>query len=227
MLTAHAVTTTEKPCRKCGKAFPLDQFPKHRQMADGHLHRCRGCTTVYNQQHYVANRERRNAKSYARYHGNKETISAAARERYATDPAYRQRILDSNKAARDRNPESDRARSLAWYEQNKAKANAASVVRNRAHPAERAEYQRRMRARQKGATVIDLTLGQWNAILDAHDHACHYCGSRDDIGMDHRIPCQRGGGHTASNVVPCCRSCNTSKGIQTPEEWARGWLAVA
>jgi len=196
-------------------------------MADGHLHRCKGCSKAYIQQYHAANRARQNARSHTNYHARAGEISAASRERYATDPVYREKKLQSNRAARVRDPVRSRAWSRAYYEKHKARLNTASVARNRAHPAERTEYQRRMRARQKGATEITLTFEEWETILEQHDHACHYCGSREDVGMDHQIPCQRGGAHAAHNVVPCCRSCNTSKGTQTPAEWRRGWLAVA
>ena len=32
------------------------------------------------------------------------------------------------------------------------------------------------------------------------------------LEMDHITPLSKGGDHTASNIVPCCRSCNAKKG---------------
>ena len=48
---------------------------------------------------------------------------------------------------------------------------------------------------------------------------CHYCGKKfpqRELTMDHIVPLARGGKTTAGNVVPCCRSCNKSKGVDTP-----------
>lgn len=57
----------------------------------------------------------------------------------------------------------------------------------------------------------DLTFEQWQAILAAHDHRCHYCGAACPLTMDHVTAISKGGTHTASNVVPACRSCNSRK----------------
>lgn len=43
---------------------------------------------------------------------------------------------------------------------------------------------------------------------------CVYCGAPAQT-FDHLLPSKRGGVET----VPSCRSCNSSKGARTPEEW--------
>ena len=57
----------------------------------------------------------------------------------------------------------------------------------------------------------DLTFDEWQVVLKEHDHCCHYCNHRKPLTMDHVIPLSRGGPHTRLNVVPACRSCNSSK----------------
>ena len=53
-------------------------------------------------------------------------------------------------------------------------------------------------------------------IKESWDHKCAYCGSEEDLTLDHVTPQSKGGPDTTDNVVCCCRSCNHSKGH---EEW--------
>jgi 5-methylcytosine-specific restriction endonuclease McrA len=42
---------------------------------------------------------------------------------------------------------------------------------------------------------------------------CVYCGSRDDMTLDHVIPEADGGPTVETNLVCCCAACNTMKGV--------------
>ena len=45
------------------------------------------------------------------------------------------------------------------------------------------------------------------------DHSrCRYCGSRDDLTIDHVVPIALGGSNRLRNLVACCSACNTRKG---------------
>lgn len=49
---------------------------------------------------------------------------------------------------------------------------------------------------------------------------CVYCGSPDARSLDHVIPVSRGGPRwDIANLVRACRTCNSSKGNRTPDEW--------
>ncbi len=47
---------------------------------------------------------------------------------------------------------------------------------------------------------------------------CQYCGTRQDLTLDHLVPKSRGGKSTWTNLVTACKRCNAKKGNNTPEE---------
>jgi 5-methylcytosine-specific restriction enzyme A len=54
---------------------------------------------------------------------------------------------------------------------------------------------------------------------------CHYCENsfqKMELTMDHKIPIIRGGMSSKSNVVPCCKACNSAKKYQTDVEFLSG-----
>lgn len=56
-------------------------------------------------------------------------------------------------------------------------------------------------------------------VLDRDGSRCIYCGTTENITIDHQVPTSRGGTNELENLVACCQSCNSSKGDRTPEEW--------
>ena len=67
----------------------------------------------------------------------------------------------------------------------------------------------------------DLTDDQWVSLLAAWD-GCAYCGIDDDrLQRDCVLAISRGGRYTLDNVVPACRSCNTSKCNHEVTSWMR------
>jgi 5-methylcytosine-specific restriction endonuclease McrA len=69
--------------------------------------------------------------------------------------------------------------------------------------------------------VHDLTDVQWAALKDAWA-GCAYCGTNEGaLQRDCVLPVSRGGRYTLENVVPSCRSCNTSKCNDEVTGWLR------
>jgi len=48
---------------------------------------------------------------------------------------------------------------------------------------------------------------------------CNYCGSPDNLALDHIFPRKYGGKDNAENLIYACRSCNSSKGKKDLMEW--------
>ena len=67
----------------------------------------------------------------------------------------------------------------------------------------------------------DLTDQQWLALQQAWG-GCAYCGATGVVlQRDCVLPVSRGGRYTLDNVVPACRSCNTSKWNSEVTGWLR------
>jgi hypothetical protein len=56
-------------------------------------------------------------------------------------------------------------------------------------------------------------------IKDAWNNECAYCGSDQNITLDHILPQCKGGLDIKTNVVACCHSCNQSKGHEYWKLW--------
>jgi 5-methylcytosine-specific restriction endonuclease McrA len=67
----------------------------------------------------------------------------------------------------------------------------------------------------------DLSDAQWAALTAAWG-GCAYCGAIDPaLQRDCVLPLSNGGRYTLENVVPACRSCNTSKCGAEVTGWLR------
>ncbi len=55
-------------------------------------------------------------------------------------------------------------------------------------------------------------------VLRRDHHRCQYCGSKDQLTIDHVFPKSRGGRDTWENLVAACVPCNNRKGNRTPVE---------
>lgn len=51
------------------------------------------------------------------------------------------------------------------------------------------------------------------AVEERDGKRCVYCGSRDDMTLDHVIPEAEGGPTAETNLVCCCATCNSTKGV--------------
>jgi hypothetical protein len=85
----------KKTCFKCSRELPLQEFYKHKAMADGHLGKCKDCTK---------------RDSSARYEAKREECSRQAKERN-NRPEVRAKWADKQRRQRARHPERYQART--------------------------------------------------------------------------------------------------------------------
>lgn len=92
------------------------------------------------------------------------------------------------------------ANKAAWKRANRSKSVAQ-------------DQRRRARIRDLPSTLTDA---EWSIIKQIYGNKCAYCHRKRPLTMDHVVPISKGGPHTADNVVPACRSCNSRKGARQP-----------
>lgn len=167
-----------------------------------------------------------------------EYIKARGRAYYS---ANQERLRTQRRGRYWAAPEAARAATRRWHsehrEASKATVSAYYLANKDAIAAWVADYQRQYRKEHPGHSAIHsaqrrarchklpatLTLDQWEAIKAAYDYRCAYCGEVKPLTMDHVIPLTKGGGTTSDNIVPACKSCNSSKGAKlTTEHYQAG-----
>lgn len=108
---------------------------------------------------------------------------------------------------------------LYWSYANLAMAHAAV--------SDEASAYRRKHFMVRSRLYAGLTNGKMNVGSIADDErlkmvmpqACAYCGSHDNLSVDHVISRKRGGSDSGDNLIWSCRSCNSSKGARDLLEW--------
>ena len=56
------------------------------------------------------------------------------------------------------------------------------------------------------------------AVFARDNWTCQYCGSRQQLTVDHVVPRSKGGGSTWDNIVAACAPCNRRKGDSLPRQ---------
>ena len=131
------------------------------------------------------------------------------------------------------NRERDRANSRASYARNRAKRLAAKKAQFEAFklagysdPYRLGDRLRKANRRAAPSDGAPLTPAQWLDICARFNHACAYCSDKPVVlEQDHVVAISQGGAHTASNVVPACKPCNSAKGDKSVDEFMAGRAA--
>lgn len=123
------------------------------------------------------------------YANNDELVKSNVRKRY------------------ERNPDLVKAYVKEWANSNR---NSVRI------------YSTKRRARVRNLPN-ELTLLEWESCLSYWENKCCYCGCQqglwNPITADHFIPVVKDGGTVVVNMLPACRSCNSSKSDSDPIDW--------
>jgi 5-methylcytosine-specific restriction endonuclease McrA len=180
----------QRQCSLCGNWFPTTPEYFHRK-GDDFTRACKVCRNAYHSTERARNlRITRDSTPEARARINKRD------KQRAQDPRRKEQLRQS-----DRNRRKKPERKIVVKAYN---------LRRRA-----IEYQ----------LPHSYTSEDWKRALDYFGGHCGYCGSQqglwNPISADHFIPvtspeCT---GTIPSNIIPACKSCNSSKNHRDPVEW--------
>lgn len=70
------------------------------------------------------------------------------------------------------------------------------------------------------ATSSSEARRKWRqSIKEKWDYKCAYCGSEEELTLDHITPRSKGGSEKVTNVLCACKKCNNDKAHQKWYDW--------
>lgn len=206
---------TEYACKVCGQIQPPESYYKSKSSKSGLDLRCKKCTRERLAKFAKANpakvtaaheKFRKSEKFRAWVERNRPRLVSQGLE---ASKRYREANPDKCSAAGRRyyraNAESEKARAMAWRENN---PDEWKLIHRKSESARRAKI--------AGASARKILASDIERIKRS---PCIHCGAVGDIHLDHAIPLSRGGSHSIGNIQPMCGPCNMSKKDKLYAEW--------
>uniref|UniRef100_A0A6H1ZIK1 Putative homing endonuclease n=1 Tax=viral metagenome TaxID=1070528 RepID=A0A6H1ZIK1_9ZZZZ len=184
----------------------------------------------YRKKYYIKNKEKVNADNEEWKKNNREKM-----RKYSLDYYYRNKneIDDKNKKYRElnkdkikeygkqyrgKNKDAIKERNRIYQIKNRDKANE-SVKRYRINNPIKIKTQKQLRRSMERGVEANFSNEQWISCLKYFNNRCAYCGKKENIEQDHFVALLEGGEYTINNIIPACKSCNSSKRHQAFMEW--------
>ena len=198
-----------KICTKCMGVFPAtrEYFHKNLHGAYGLTKTCKQCSKKYHSKRYLSKRDEILEKCRVYRLENREFTLESSRKSYLK---HRESKLNYGKEYRNKNKDKELARRRKYY----------NTERGRELINFSAKIWTAWRRKTSKTLKKDFTLMDWNNCLNYFNNKCVYCGvSTDKLAIDHLIPISNFGETIKTNIVPSCKSCNSSKKNHEFESW--------
>lgn len=233
-----------KVCIKCKEEKPLssEYYGRNKRNKDGFNGACKVCKNEYSKRYREKNKE-----YFQKYRKeNREYYLEYNRNYYQNNKEYHRNYVEENKERRKKyfeaNRENRKKYHKTYYNQNKPQMqeqkkkyylkNRERILKhNRKYRKENRHILNRAQQRRRAVKAKlprTLTSEQWNVMKLHFDNSCSYCGMTEEehlkkfsevLHQDHFVPLKNGGEYTHNNIVPACRSCNSSKHDKDFFEW--------
>lgn len=215
-----------KVCSKCKKELPetSEFFYKTKLIKSGFKPQCKACQHQYYSENRNIGRactaegkERRTQRKKEYMKENDAKIKKQQKKyREIHKMELSQKRKDFTKANKER-------MSLRKKELMLINPDKVLERRRRYNNSDRGKERFRLndqRRRAKSKQVIaDYNIKKWEMCKIHFDNKCCYCGKTEPLTQDHFIPLSKGGEYTRNNIMPACKSCNSSKNNKNFFEW--------
>ena len=191
-----------KNCVKCGKEKEYDNFYIDKRSSNIHpISICKECKLMENRDWYKRNRFKRIKQIYE-YLKLHPSILEKAKKKYQKSEKGKVYFKEWQRKFRLNYPE-----IVKGYEKKRNQTD------KRRQQMRIKNYTRRALKKEGGSFTVE----EFYQKLVECNFRCHYCKielTPENISRDHLIPLSKGGINIISNIVPCCMSCNSRKGIK-------------
>lgn len=187
-----------KTCNRCKKEKELIDFSKHKLAKDQLRSYCKQCANEYAKKYYEKNidKVKNYYKSYRK--NNQERLKKAHKEWHKENS---EKAKNYAKEYREYNKEKCNNMTKNWRKNNKLKF--SNLV-----------HKRNEKLQQNGIFQIIK-----KDLVKLQRSNCFYCGSIENLSLDHIYPISKGGRHSIGNLVMACKSCNSSKNNKFLFSW--------
>ena len=222
-------------CKECNRKH----YAEHREEYKAHSKKFRKenaeMVRQRDREYYHKNKESQKGHYKKYYEKNKEILNEKKKEYRKNNP---EKIKEYTKKYYSENQKTLQEKSLKYYYDNKEKENKKSLkyyynhqerlqanhrVWTKLNP-DKVKLHHQKRAALKKSLPATLTEKQWNKIKEHFQGQCCYCGKEsDELQQEHYVPLSKGGEYTKNNILPACKSCNTSKKDKSFNIWYKSY----
>jgi 5-methylcytosine-specific restriction endonuclease McrA len=197
-----------KQCFHCKTDKPVTEFIKDKYKKSGYKSTCLACNRVKANSKLPLDAPRKRTFDVA-------MSSSEYSKLWATENPKRRHEID----VKSRNNPINRQKRAAQMRYYRLQNPTAYKDWKFANPEKANANWNRRRQYFNTANLYQVTK---NEILKLYNANCFYCGSSEEIQIDHVMPISRGGKHSIGNLVAACGPCNRQKHSKTVMEW-RKW----
>jgi len=200
-----------KKCTKCGESKPItsEYFGNDKDTRDGFQYQCKICTSLYRKAYREKNKETINEKKRIDWHKSKVRLECSKKKKLYRE-MNRETIHEKAKLWRDENRTLLREKGRKYWHDHKDVINERTRKWQREHRELTSNTIQKYRARKRKLPST-LTVAQWEGAKLFFGNTCAYCGCDNPLVREHVVPVASGGEYTHNNIIPACKSCNSSK----------------